>query len=162
MRLTGPGCPLRGQAFAPPVDTGHGRGTGRIERPGRPDPEEARVARVEIKSLDAPDERRPFEKGEADLVTIGGTMVGRAVLEPGWRWSEHLKPVVGTDTCEVAHTGYVVSGRLRVVMADGTEAEVGPGDAFAIPPGHDASVVGDQTFVAVDFSGGMADYAKRA
>jgi quercetin dioxygenase-like cupin family protein len=121
------------------------------------------MAGTEVKSLDAPDERRPFEKGAADFVTVGGTTLVRGSLEPGWRWSEHLKPIVRTDTCEMAHTGYVVSGRLRFVLPDGTEVEVGPGDAYTIPAGHDSYVVGDQTFVAVDFSGGgMADYAKPA
>jgi quercetin dioxygenase-like cupin family protein len=97
---------------------------------------------LETKSLDAPDETRPFEKGRAELVTLGGVTVGRAVLEPGWRWSEHVKPIAGTSSCEVAHTGYVVSGRLRVVMDDGSEGDAGPGDAFVIPPGHDAWTVG--------------------
>lgn len=120
------------------------------------------MAGLETKSLDAPDETRPFEKGRAELVTLGGVTVGRAVLEPGWRWSEHVKPIAGTSSCEVAHAGYVVTGRLRVVMDDGSEGEVGPGDAFVIPPGHDAWTVGDETFISVDFSGGMADYAKQA
>jgi quercetin dioxygenase-like cupin family protein len=123
---------------------------------------EVLMAALETKSLDAPDETRPFEKGKAEIVTLGGMTVGRAVLEPGWRWSEHVKPIAGTSSCEVAHTGYVVSGRLRVVMDDGSQGEAGPGDAFVIPPGHDAWTVGDETFVSVDFSGGMADYAKQA
>jgi quercetin dioxygenase-like cupin family protein len=120
------------------------------------------MAGLETKSLDAPDETRPFEKGRAELVTLGGMTVGRAVLEPGWRWSEHVKPIAGTSSCEVAHAGYVVAGRLRVVMDDGSEGEAGPGDAFVIPAGHDAWTVGEETFVSVDFSGGMADYARQA
>ena len=120
------------------------------------------MAGLETKSLDAPDETRPFEKGRAEIVTLGGMTVGRGVLEPGWRWSEHVKPIAGTSSCEVAHTGYVISGRLRVVMDDGSEGEVAAGDAYVIPSGHDAWTVGDETFVAVDFSGGMADYAKQA
>jgi hypothetical protein len=71
------------------------------------------MAGLETKSLDAPDETRPFAKGRAELVTLGGVMVGRAVLEPGWRWSEHVKPIAGTSSCEAAHTGYVLAGRLR-------------------------------------------------
>jgi hypothetical protein len=86
-------------------------------------------------------------------VTLGGITVGRAVLEPGWRWSEHVEPIAGTSSCEVAHSGYVVSGRPRVVMDDGSEDEAGPGNAFVISPGHDAWTVGDETFVSVDFSG---------
>jgi quercetin dioxygenase-like cupin family protein len=117
---------------------------------------------LETKSLDSPDETRPFEKGRAEIVTLGAMTVGRAVLEPGWRWSEHVKPIVETDSCQVAHTGYVVSGRLKVVMDDGSEGEAGAGDAYVIPPGHDAWTVGDETFISVDFSGSMADYAKRA
>jgi quercetin dioxygenase-like cupin family protein len=120
------------------------------------------MAGLETKSLDAPDETRPFAKGRAELVTLGGVTVGRAVLEPGWRWSEHVKPIAGTSSCEVAHTGYVLAGRLKVVMDDGSEGDAGPGDAFVIPPGHDAWTVGEETFVSVDFSGGMADYAKQA
>jgi len=120
------------------------------------------MAGIQIKSLDTPDERRAFERGAADVATVGGTTVGRAVLQPGWRWSEHLKPVVGTDSCEVSHTGYVVSGRLRVVMDDGAEAEIGPADVYVIPPGHDAWTVGDQPFVSVDFSGAMRGYATPA
>jgi quercetin dioxygenase-like cupin family protein len=123
---------------------------------------EVLMAGLETKSLDAPDETRPFEKGRAELVTLGGMTVGRAVLEPGWRWSEHVKPIAGTSWCEVAHAGYVVAGRLRVMMDDGSEADAGPGDAFVIPAGHDAWTVGEETFVSVDFSGGMADYAKQA
>ena len=118
------------------------------------------MATIETKSLDSPDETRSFGKGTAEIVTLGGVTVGRGVLQPGWRWSEHVKPIAGTDSCEVTHTGYVISGRLKVVMNDGSEAELGPGDAHVIPPGHDAWVLGDEAYVAVDFSPEFADYAK--
>jgi quercetin dioxygenase-like cupin family protein len=86
------------------------------------------------KSLDFPDETREFENGKLDLVNLSDVTVGRAVFEPGWRWSEHVKPIAGTESCEVPHVGYVLSGRMRVRMDDGTEHEFGPGDAGTIPP----------------------------
>jgi uncharacterized cupin superfamily protein len=99
---------------------------------------------VTVKSLDRPDEsRRPSERGRIDLVTLGETTVGRAVFQPG----------SGSELCEVTHTGYVVSGREGVRMADGTEVELGPGDAFVIGPGHDAWVIGAEPCVTLDFSG---------
>jgi quercetin dioxygenase-like cupin family protein len=117
---------------------------------------------LEAKSLDSPDETRPFAaKGKADIVKVGDVTVGRGVFEPGWRWSEHVKPIAGTDSCQAPHAGYVLSGRMHVRMDDGTEAEVGPGDAFVISPGHDAWTVGDEACVALDFSG-MESYAKRS
>jgi quercetin dioxygenase-like cupin family protein len=82
------------------------------------------------------------------------------VVEPGWRWSEHARPIAGTDSCQAVHTGYILSGRMQVVMDDGTDGRAGPGDAFVIPPGHDAWTVGDDPCVFLDFSG-MADYIKR-
>jgi quercetin dioxygenase-like cupin family protein len=91
---------------------------------------------------------------------LGEITVGRGVLEPGWRWSEHVQPLAGTDSCEASHTGYVLSGRMRVAMADGVEGEAGPGFAFVIPPGHDAWVVGDEPCVFLDFTG-MDEYATR-
>jgi quercetin dioxygenase-like cupin family protein len=119
------------------------------------------LATLEVKSLDSPDETRPFvDKGKADIVNVGGVTVGRGVFEPGWRWSEHVKPIAGTDSCQSAHTGYVLSGRMGVRMDDGTEGEAGPGDAVVIAPGHDAWTVGDEPCVVLDFSG-MEEYAKR-
>jgi ethanolamine utilization protein EutQ (cupin superfamily) len=118
------------------------------------------MADVEVKSFDAPDEVRPFEgKGKADVVSVGGRVIGRGTFEPGWRWSENVKPIAGTESCEVSHLGYCLSGRMRVIMDDGTEGECGPGDVVAIPPGHDAQVVGDEPCVFVDF-GEFGDYAK--
>jgi len=119
------------------------------------------MASLASKSLDKPDETRPLldDKGKVDVVELGGVTVGRAVFEPGWKWSEHVKPIAGTDSCQAGHTGYCLSGRMKVVMDDGEEAEIGPGDAFVISPGHDAWIVGDEACVALDFSG-MADYAK--
>lgn len=113
------------------------------------------------KSLDAPDETRQFEagKGKLQLVDSGQGLVGRATFEPGWRWSEHVKPIAGTDSCQAAHLGYYVSGRMKVVMDDGEEMEFGPGDFAAIPAGHDAWIVGDEPCVVVDWAG-FADYAK--
>jgi hypothetical protein len=119
------------------------------------------MASVEVKNLDSPDETRPFEgKGKADVVNVVGHTVGYGVFEPGWRWSENVKPIATTDSGQVSHLGYVLSGRMRVFMDDGTEGEAGPGDVVAIPPGHDAEVVGNEACEFLDF-GEFGDYAKR-
>lgn len=91
-------------------------------------------------------------RARAEFVDLNGKKVGRARMEPGWRWSVHGKPQAGTDSCEVEHIGYVVQGRLAVRMDDGTEVEIGPGAAYHVPPGHDAWVVGNEAVVHVDFS----------
>ena len=119
------------------------------------------MAEVTVKSFDSPDETRPFEgKGEAQIVTIGGQTVTKGRFEPGWRWSDNVKPIAGTDSCQAPHLLFCASGRMKVVMDDGTETEIGPGDVATIAPGHDAWIVGDETCVMVDF-GGFAQYAKR-
>ncbi|MGH3428180.1 MAG: cupin domain-containing protein [Mycobacteriales bacterium] len=113
-----------------------------------------------VKSLDAPDEVRPFAAhGSMAVVQVGETMIGRGSFEPGWRWSQDVKPIAGTDSCGAHHTLYVVSGRMHVAMDDCSEFEIGPGDAVEIPPGHDAWTVGDEPCVAVDWTG-IARYAK--
>ncbi len=115
---------------------------------------------AELKNFDSPDEVRPFvDKGHGRMVTVGGRVVLQGVFEPGWRWSEHVKPLAQTDTCQVSHLGYVISGRMHVRMDDGSEVEGGPGDVVALPPGHDAWVVGDEACVFLDF-GEIAEYAK--
>lgn len=114
---------------------------------------------MQKKSLDSPDETRSFEKGKVEVAKFGDLTIGRAVFEPGWSWSKCVKPLAKTESCQAPHTQYVVSGRLKVVMDDGSEDEFGPGDAMIIPPGHDAWVVGDEQFVAIDFTG-MQNYAK--
>jgi hypothetical protein len=119
------------------------------------------MASIEVKRFDAPDETRPFEgRGKADVVQVAGRAIARGVFEPGWRWSENIRPIAGTDSCETSHLGYCISGRMRVRMDDGGESEMGPGDVVAIPPGHDAEVVGDEPCVFLDF-GEIAEYAKR-
>lgn len=117
---------------------------------------------IEIKSFDSPDETRPFEaNGRVEIVRLNGHEVGKAVFEPGWSWSRDVKPTAGTDSCEFPHFCYVLSGRMRVTMDDGTTGEVGPGDVFSVAPGHDAEVVGDEPCVTVDLADDDADYAKR-
>ncbi len=109
------------------------------------------MSKMETKSLDSPDETRKFEKGKLDLVKIGGVIIGRGVFEPGWRWSEHVKPIAKTESCEAPHFQYHVSGILHVVTDDGTEKDCRPGDVSLLPPGHDAWVVGNEPVVVVDW-----------
>jgi len=94
------------------------------------------------------------------IVHVGDTTFGRGTFEVGWRWSQDVKPIAGTDSCQAHHTLYILSGRMHVVMDDGTEFELGPGDAGVIGPGHDAWTVGDEACVAFDTTG-VARYAKR-
>jgi hypothetical protein len=110
-------------------------------------------------SFDSPDETRTFENGKVDIVHLGDVTIGRAEFQPRWRWSTSVKPIAGTDSCQAHHIGYAVSGRLHVAADDGTEAEVGPGEAYVVMPGHDAWVVGDDTFVGLEFQS-AATYAK--
>ena len=111
---------------------------------------------LEISSFDEPTEVHEFEKGRFELVTAGGTTVGRATYEPGWVWSEHVGPATGTQSCEVEHIVLVVSGRCAIAMDDGTEVVVGPGDLCYVPPGHDSWVVGDEPYVSLHFLGASA------
>ena len=104
------------------------------------------------KSLDTPDETREFEHGQMQIATIKDLKVARQILQPGWKWSEHVRPIAQTDSCQVRHTEYVVSGQMKVVMDDRSEADLGLGDAYVIEPGHDAWIVGSEPFVGVDVS----------
>ena len=117
------------------------------------------MAHMNKKNFDAPDESRPIAKGRVEVVKFGDLQPMRTTFEPGWRWSESVKPVVKTDSCQVQHLTYFISGRMGVKMDDGAEAEFGPGDIGEIPPGHDAWVVGNEPVVAIDFRGG-AVYGK--
>lgn len=118
------------------------------------------MAKIEVKNFQQAEETRKFEgKGEVEVLVLSGRSALRAVFEPGWRWTENVRPIVGTDLCETSHFGYCVSGRMRVTMADGTQKEIAPGDVYRVEPGHDAEVIGDEPCVTVDF-GEVADYAK--
>lgn len=118
------------------------------------------MAGLESKSFDTPDETRPFvDKGEGAVLMFGDGVVLKGRFEPGWKWSEHLAPIVETDRCESPHFLYVLSGRMHVQMNDGTEGDVGPNDVAKIEPGHDAWVVGEEACTVIDF-GASAAYAK--
>ena len=114
---------------------------------------------VEGKSLNKPDEVRTFDKGKLELINLDGRTVGRATLQPGWRWSQSVKPSVNTKSCEAPHFQYHMSGTLRVKMDDGTEKDFRAGDVSLLGAGHDAWVVGNEPVVVIDFQG-MLDYAK--
>ena len=118
------------------------------------------MSMAEFKSFAEPDEVRRFPMGMLELVRVGGAVIGRATLEPGWRWSTSVQPIAKTKSCEAPHFQYHVSGVLRVRMDDGTEFDCKPGDVSMLPLGHDAWVVGDEPVVLVDFQG-MVDYAKK-
>jgi mannose-6-phosphate isomerase-like protein (cupin superfamily) len=119
------------------------------------------MANLEAKSFDQPDETRRFENhGKMDVVQIEDGFVGKAVFEPGWQWSKDVKPIVKTESCQVHHLGYVLSGRMNVRMNDGTERELGPGEVFQVPPGHDAWVLGNEPCITLEF-GAASHFAKR-
>lgn len=116
---------------------------------------------LQAKSLDKPDEVREFGHGHGDAVALDGGIVLRTVFDPGWKWSQDVKPIAGTTTCQGHHIGYVVSGHLHVEMEDGSGTDLGPGDAVEISPGHDAWVLGDDSCVMLDWGPATAAYAKR-
>src|SRR5262249_10975900 len=111
-----------------------------------------------LKRFTFPDETRSFEKGIFELVRLDGLTIGRASYEPGWKWSTHVGPLVGSPQCQVAHVGMVLAGRAMVAMEDGTTYELAPGDLFAIAPGHDSWVIGDEPYISLHFLG-AEDYA---
>jgi hypothetical protein len=116
--------------------------------------------KMQKKRMTSPDEIRSFDKGKVEIAKVGNTSIGRAYFEPGWSWEKCVKPIAKTNSCQAPHTQYVVSGKMRVRMDDGNEEEFGPGDVGYLPPGHNAWVVGDEPFIAVDFTG-METYAKK-
>ena len=114
------------------------------------------------KAAGSPDETRSFQdgKGRMHVFALGESTVGRGEFEPGWRWSQHVKPIAGTPSCQATHTGYIMEGRMVVRMDDGSEAEFGPGDFFCMLAGHDAWIAGDKRCVILDFTG-VAKYARK-
>jgi hypothetical protein len=119
------------------------------------------MAGVEALNFDSPDETRTPDKTRVDVIHMGNSTAARMAFEPGWKWSECVKPVAGTDSCQVRHVGIVQSGRLHVAHDDGTELDLGPGEAYLIEPGHDAWVIGDEGFVGFEFEPRAAEeYAK--
>ena len=115
---------------------------------------------LEAISFSNPHEIRVFPKGTVELIKMGDVTFGRATFEPGWRWSTHVKPIAGTNSCQAAHLGVQLSGTMHIKMDDGTELDIGPGQAINIPPGHDGWVVGDEPVIAIDISG-MENYARQ-
>ena len=117
------------------------------------------TGKAEQKSFETPDETRTFGHGALQLLQIGGGEVGRLTLQPGWRWSQDVKPLAGTELCEAPHFQYHLQGTLHIVMSDGVEFDARPGDVTALPQGHDAWVVGDEPVVVVDWYG-ASNYAR--
>ncbi|MFJ8001327.1 cupin domain-containing protein [Streptomyces sp. NPDC096310] len=111
---------------------------------------------MEVKTIDKADERRDFPRGHLEVLHLTGLDFAVGTFEPGWHWTESLGPLAGTESCEVQHNGFVVQGRMGLRMNDGAECEIGPGDVFVCPPGHDAWVVGDEQVILYDFAGSMA------
>jgi uncharacterized cupin superfamily protein len=119
------------------------------------------MAGIESRDFESPDETRTPEKTQVNVVRMGDTTAARFTFEPGWKWSECVKPVAGTDTCQARHVGVVQSGSIHVVHDDGTEMDLSAGDAYVIEPGHDAWVVGDDAFVGFEFESKAAEeYAR--
>jgi len=111
---------------------------------------------TEIRTFQARDDSRSFPHGEVTTIKIGNATLSRAAFEPGWRWAHDVAEAAGTDSCQVEHLTYIVSGSMRIRMDDGTETDVAAGEVAAVPPGHDAWVLGDEPLVGIDFVGGPA------
>jgi hypothetical protein len=109
------------------------------------------MAGIAKKNFAAPDETRAPDKTQMEVVDLGSAKAARMTLQPGWRWSECIKPIAGTESCQNHHIGTVTSGQLHVRHDDGTESDLGPGDAYVIEPGHDAWVSGSEPFVCFEF-----------
>ena len=118
------------------------------------------MQQTEHRRFDEADDVRQFPNGRAEILKVGDAEIGRLILQPGWRWSNDVKPIAETDSCEAPHFQYHVAGRLAIRMDDGTEFIAGPGDVTSLPSGHDAWVVGDEAVVVVDWFG-ASNYAKR-
>jgi quercetin dioxygenase-like cupin family protein len=108
------------------------------------------VSTFQVKSHNAPDEVRSPDKTRVEVLQFDGYTIGRFTFQPGWRWSECIKPVVKTEQCQLSHVGHAISGRLKVRMQDGTEKSISAGESYTIPPGHDAWVEGDEGFVGIE------------
>jgi quercetin dioxygenase-like cupin family protein len=108
------------------------------------------VSTLRARPSDSPDELRTPDKTRLEIVRLEGFTIGRMTLEPGWRWSECIKPVVGTESCQVSHVGHAISGQITVRLDDGTEQTIRAGDSYTIPPGHDAWVEGAAPFVGIE------------
>jgi hypothetical protein len=115
---------------------------------------------IATKNLNQPDDTVSFPNGGGQIINLDGLLVGRGHLEPGWKWSNDVKPVAGTASCEIAHVGYLLHGHLHVVMDDGTEVDLREGAVYDIPPGHDAWVVGTEPVGTLDWSGNVDRYAR--
>jgi hypothetical protein len=119
------------------------------------------MAGLEVRDFSSPDETRTPDKTKVDVVRMGGTSASRMSMQPGWKWSECIKPIAGTDSCQLHHVGVIVSGTLHVSHEDGTEEDIGAGRAYVIEPGHDAWVVGDEPVMGYEFDARTAEeYAK--
>ena len=115
------------------------------------------MAGLQVGDFGSPDETRRPDKTQVDVVKLGANTAARLTLEPGWKWSECIKPIAGTDSCQVRHVGVVHSGRMHVIHDDGTEGDIGAGEAYVIEPGHDAWVVGDEPMVGFEFESSTAE-----
>jgi hypothetical protein len=114
---------------------------------------------TEHRTFGEPDEVREFPHGRAEILKVGDAEIGRLVFEPGWRWSNDVKPIAGTESCEAPHFQYHLSGELAIRMDDGRELVARPGDVTSLPSGHDAWVVGEEPVVVVDWFG-ASNYAR--
>jgi quercetin dioxygenase-like cupin family protein len=123
----------------------------------QPQPQETPLESIDFSH---PHETREFPKGKVELITLNGVTFGRATFQPGWRWSTHVKPTAGTESCQAAHLGVQLSGTMHIRMDDGTERDLGPGQVVNIPPGHDGWVVGNEPVVFIDITG-MENYARQ-
>ena len=119
-----------------------------------------KVTKLETKSHDTPDEVRAPNKTRVEVVRLGDFTIGRFIFQPGWRWSECVKPVAGTDSCQMSHVGYAVSGMITIKLNDGAQQTITKGMSYTIPPGHDAWVEGGEPFVGIEVMS-AEQFAKR-